>query len=90
MTANHHSHELIVTQAELLAKKQGRNIPADALEFGRVMALAGFKTAEIDRGTALGAPPCAKALRRCSGGLIPPETPPLPPQHPLPLRLFVI
>ena len=50
VTANHHSHELILTQAELLAKKQGRNIPADALEFGRVMALAGFKTAEIDRG----------------------------------------
>ena len=50
VTANHHSHELIVTQAELLAKKQGRNVPADALEFGRVMALAGFKTADIDRG----------------------------------------
>ena len=50
VTANHHSHELIESQAELLAKKQGRTIPADALEFGRIMALSGFKTAEIDRG----------------------------------------
>ena len=49
-TDNHHSHALIKSQAELLAKKQGRTIPADAMEFGRVMALSGFKTVDIDRG----------------------------------------
>ena len=60
-TDNHHSHALIESQAELLAKKQGRTIPADALEFGRVMALSGFKPVEIDRGM-------RKFLADASGG----------------------
>ena len=34
-------------------------------------------------------PPDAVARRRCSGGLSPPETPPIRPHHPLPPRPFV-
>ena len=34
-------------------------------------------------------PPGAVARRRCSGGLSPPETPPIRPHHPLPPRRLV-
>lgn len=46
---NHHNHEMIQSVAEAMSKKMGRHIPPDAAEFGRVLAVTGFSTSEIDR-----------------------------------------
>ena len=48
--SNHHSgHEMMQTMAEVMSKKQGRHIPPDAVEFGRIMAASGFPTSDTDR-----------------------------------------
>ena len=49
LTANHHSHNLLQSRAEVLAKKQGRAIEPAVAEFGRITAAAWFSVAEVSR-----------------------------------------